>query len=89
MFPEQAPMNEMPMGQQMRKLGVMPAPIIFDTSKPAAFPNGRALTDDVVDLMCALARECRVLSSENPSPTANDVPFLATFPYLAPPHPPR
>lgn len=89
MFPEQAPLNDTPMSQQMRKMGVMPAPIIFDTSKPAAFPNGRALTDDVVDLMCSLAGECRVLSSENPSPTENDVPFLATFPYLAPPHPPR
>jgi hypothetical protein len=87
MFPEQQPMNSMPMSQQMKKMGVMPAPIIFDTSKPAAFPNGRALADDVVDLMCSLAGECRVLSSEDPSPTANDVPFLDTFPYLAPPHP--
>ena len=89
MFPEQAPLNEMPMSQQMRKMGVTPAPIIFDTSKPAVFPNGRALGDDVVDLMCSLAGECRVLNSENPSPTDNDVPFLETFPYLAPPHPPR
>jgi hypothetical protein len=87
MFPEQQPMNSMPMSQQMKKMGVMPAPIIFDTSRPAAFPNGRALADDVVDRMCSLAGECRVLSSENPSPTANDVRFLDTFPYLAPPHP--
>lgn len=88
MFPEQAPLNSMPMSQQMRKMNVVPAPIIFDTSKPAAFPNGRALTDDVVDLMCSLAGECRVRNSENPSPTENDVPFLDTFPYLAPPHSP-
>jgi hypothetical protein len=90
MFAEQAPLNSMPMSQQMKKMGVMPAPIIFDTSRPAAFPNGRALADDVVDLMCSLAAECRVSSSESesPSPTANDVPFLDTFPYLAPPHPP-
>lgn len=87
MFPEQQALNSMPMSQQMKREGVMPAPIIFDTARPAAFPNGRALADDVVDLMCSLAGECRVLSSENPSPTANDVPFLDTFPYLAPPHP--
>lgn len=87
MFPEQTALNSMPMSQQMKKAGAMPAPIIFDTARPAAFPNGRALTDDVVDLMCSLAGECRVLSTENPSPTANDVPFLDTFPYLAPPHP--
>lgn len=87
MFPEQQPLNSMSMSQQMRKMGVMPAPIIFDTSRPAAFPNGRALADDVVDLMCSLASECRVFNSENPSPTTNDVPFLDTFPYLAPPHP--
>jgi hypothetical protein len=64
------------------------APIVFDTSEAASFPNGRALTDDVVDLMCSLAGECRVFNSENPSPTANDVPFLNDFPYLAPPQPP-
>jgi hypothetical protein len=86
MFPEQAPANSMPMSQQLKRMGVMPAPIIFDTARPAAFPNGRALTDDVVDLMCSLASECRVRASEDPSPTANDVPFLDTFPYLAPPH---
>jgi len=87
MFPEQQALNSMPISQELRRLGVMPAPIIFDTSRAAAFPNGRALTDDVVDLMCSLAGECRVFSSENPSPTTNDVPFLDTFPYLAPPHP--
>lgn len=89
MFPEQAPLNSMLLSQQLQKMGVTPAPIIFDTSKAAVFPNGRALTDDVVDLMCSLADECRVFNSENPSPTANDVSFLATFPYLAPPHAPQ
>ena len=87
MFPEQTPLNSMPMSQHMKRMGVMPAPMIFDTARAAAFPNGRALADDVVDLMCSLAGECRVFASENPSPTANDVPFLDTFPYLAPPHP--
>jgi hypothetical protein len=88
MFPEQVPLNSMALSQQLQKTGTTPAPIIFDTSEPASFPNGRALTDDVVDLMCTLATECRVFNTENPSPTANDVAFLETFPYLAPPHPP-
>jgi hypothetical protein len=87
MFAEQQELNGLPMSPWKKKLGVTPAPIIFDTARPAAFPNGRALTDDVVDLMCSLAGECRVLSSETSSPTANDVPFLDSFPYLAPPHP--
>ena len=88
MFPEQVPLNSTPLSQHLQKFGATPAPIIFDTSEAASFPNGRALTDDVVDLMCSLAGECRVFNSENPSPTANDVPFLNDFPYLAPPQPP-
>jgi hypothetical protein len=63
----------------LAQLGMRPDVIIFDTSRPAAFPNGRDLPDDVVDL---LGRQ-----DGAPFPSANDVPFLTTFPYLAPPHP--
>ncbi len=57
----------------------------------AGFPNGRRLTDDVVDielaaiagcLQPAFAANCTLGDGVN----ANDVPFLATFPYLALPH---
>lgn len=87
MFPEQNALNSMPPRQQLNRTGFRPDVMIFDTSQPAAYPNGRALTDDVVDLVCALSHDCRVLSSDAPFPSANDVPFLSTFPYLAPPHP--
>ena len=58
----------------------------------AGFPNGRRLTDDVVDI------ELQVIGGALLSPpragtaalsdgvNANDVPFLSTFPYLALPH---
>lgn len=63
----------------LAQLGMRPDVIIFDTSRPAAFPNGRDLTDDVVDL---LGRP-----DQAPFPSTNDLPFLVQFPYLAPPHP--
>lgn len=61
--------------------GVVPDVMIYDTSKPAAFPNGRELTDDVVDLV----GEPSILANDAPFPSTNDVPFLTVFPYLAPP----
>jgi hypothetical protein len=66
----------------LKKLGMTPDVIIYDTSRPAAFPNGRSLTDDVVDLVA----DPGVLSNDQPFPAANDKPFLGVFPYLAPPH---
>ena len=58
-------------------MDVPPSVMIYDTWRPAAFPNGRELVDDVVDLV------------GEPGTLANDAPFLAEFPYLAPPHPSR
>jgi hypothetical protein len=55
--------------------------VIYDTALAASFPNGRELTDDVVDLV----GDPRVLSNDDPFPSTNDVPFLGAFPYLAPP----
>ncbi len=51
--------------------------MIYDVSRPAVFPNGRELTDDVVDLV----GDPRVLIDNYPFPTENDVPFLTSFPY--------
>jgi hypothetical protein len=82
MFGENSLMNAMHPRQHARKTGKTPDVIIFNTSFPAAFPNGRALTDDVVNLV----GDNRVLSNDAPFPAANDVPFLTAFPYLAPPH---
>lgn len=59
-------------------LGEAPDVVILDTSRATAFPNGRALADDIVDLLGRPDGE--------PFPSANDVPFQDAFPYLAPPH---
>jgi hypothetical protein len=83
MFPENAVLNTLHPKQHLLRAGLRPDVMIFDTALPAAFPNGRALTDDVVDLV----GDTRVLSSDSPFPTTNDLPFLTAFPYLAAPHP--
>ena len=83
MFPENNACNVIHPRLQQRQLHVPPDVMIYDTVRPAAYPNGRALVDDVVDLV----GDQRVLANDFPFPTENDVPFLSTFPYLAPPHP--
>lgn len=61
----------------------------------AGFPNGRRLTDDVVDIeVQALAGATPFTPDFNKEPNrslgdgvnANDVPFLHSFPYVAEPH---
>jgi hypothetical protein len=57
----------------------------IDTSVPTAFLNGRAPSDDVIDgELTLIFGAATPLSSDNVD--ANDVPFLSTFPYLAPPN---
>lgn len=72
---------------------VVPDTIKFDPSKPVAYPNGRALTDQVVDITVAAAlvdlsggTPLSVLADLPLNPEANDVAFKKTFPYLADPH---
>lgn len=81
MFNENALMNELPPNQHFQSMGVPPDVLIITPASPPRFPNGRALTDDVVDLV----GDTRVLGNDAPFPSANDVPFLNKFPYLAPP----
>jgi hypothetical protein len=74
---------------------VVPSEMLrFNTSMAAAFPNGRKLTDDVVDTeIRALAGATPFSPAFNISPNkdlgdgvnANDKPFTGTFPYLASP----
>lgn len=74
-----------------------PDVIIFDTTKPQAFPNGRDLDNDQIDLIGTnydprvenLRRMETVVSGNDiqgipniQSPTANDVPHDTNFPYL-------
>ena len=62
---------------------LLPDILTIDTSIPTGFLNGRTLDDDVIDTalnvvsMGAIPSDCV---------DANDVAFLATFPYLADPH---
>ena len=63
--------------------GILPDMLTFDPSKPAKYPNGRVLTDDVINTRLAF------LSKGDIPPTGlkphTDV--LREFPYLGAPHP--
>ena len=83
-FPENLALNDLHPRLHRKKTGLAPDVMIFDTSQPAAFPNGRDLADDVVDLV----GDPRPLGNDDPFPAENDVPFLDEFPYLAQPHAP-
>lgn len=82
MFPENDLMNTLHPSKHQRDLGVPPDVVIFNTDNVAAFPNGRDLPDDVVDLV----GDPRPLANDDPFPSENDTPFLDAFPYLAEPH---
>jgi hypothetical protein len=79
---ENLALNDLHPSLHQRQLGVPPDVVILDPSRPVAFPNGRELVDDVVDLV----GDARILTTDAPFPSQNDVPFLTAFPYLAPPH---
>lgn len=85
-------LNTMSPADQATIMGVAPDVVIYsfllDLLHDATYPNGRDLTDDVV----ALVTDMPAPGLQPPEPpnraTTNDVPFLDSFPYLAPPHPP-
>jgi hypothetical protein len=81
------PLNQLRPRDHLAEVGVVPDVMIYNTSAPARYPNGRELADDVVDLTVDIPLPGGTLPGEGPTfPTANDVPFLEAFPYLAPPH---
>ena len=57
---------------------------VGQTYADSAFPNGRTLTDDVLDTLLTVA--CNNGSAIGDGVDANDLPFLNDFPYLASPH---
>jgi hypothetical protein len=78
---------------------VVPDVIKVDTSAPSGFPNGRRLTDTVIDVTLAVIflDVAGLGATDGPhtagtlvgvNPTANDEAFSAAFPYLAQPHQP-
>lgn len=81
MFPESDFLNAESPRDHWLNHGVAPDVVIYDPARPAAYPNGRELADDVADQV----GDPRILGNDAPFPSENDVPFLAEFPYLAPP----
>jgi Domain of unknown function (DUF4331) len=68
---------------------LLPDILTVDLGAPVAFPNGRALADDVIDPELSIVTGgnfggSAVLSSDC---VANDSAFRTTFPYLAPENP--
>ena len=62
---------------------LLPDILTIDTASPAAFPNGRAPADDVIDTELGLITEGLITTD---CVDTNDNPFSASFPYLAPPN---
>jgi hypothetical protein len=70
---------------------VVPDTIKVDLTQPSGFPNGRRLTDSVIDTELAwifldLSKHPADTLTKLPlGPQANDMAFRTDFPYLAPP----
>ena len=62
---------------------LLPDLLTFDTSSGDGFLNGRQLSDDVIDAELDLLTKGAVSGD---GVDTNDIPFLGTFPYLAPAH---
>ena len=63
----------------------LPDTLKIDAAAPSGYPNGRAPADDVIDTLLFFIFNQQPVSDGAQS---NDVPFLAGFPFLAPPHQP-
>ena len=63
-------------------LTVLPDILHYDRNRPAHYPNGRALTDDVYDTRMAFLTYGRV-TSDGVGPHDD---YLAEFPFLGPPN---
>ncbi len=65
---------------------LIPDVVTIDFSAPVAFPNGRQLTDDVIDVALGIVLNRGGAAGVSDAIDGNDVPFASTFPYLAAPH---
>ena len=73
---------------------VVPDVLHIDPTQPAGFPNGRLLSDPVVDVTLAVilldlsvgGQSALTLAQVPVNPPENDKAFLTEFPYLAEPH---
>lgn len=64
-------------------LELLPDILEYELSSPARYPNGRTLSDDIIDHQLALMTNGKV-TSDKVGPHDD---LLDEFPYLAPPHP--
>lgn len=62
---------------------VVPNTMKLNLAEPDGFPNGRLLTDHTQNVLLSLITNGQVTTD---GVAGNDVPYLAHFPYLAPPH---
>ena len=71
---------------------LIPDVVTIDFSNPVQFPNGRTLTDDVIDAAVGLILNRGNVLGGGPGVgdaiNGNDVAFMSSFPWLAPPHAP-
>jgi hypothetical protein len=65
--------------------GLLPDVLVYDCFNPAGYPNGRRLTDDILDLRIAMLTAER-LTTDLVGPHDD---LLDEFPYLGAPHPDR
>ena len=71
---------------------LLPDLLTYDTSKPAGYPNGRTLRDDVIDISLNLLTSGGItgdgVSDDNTTITDGQQGSTAAFPYLGPPNDP-
>jgi hypothetical protein len=82
-FTENLALNTLRPRAQWTELQMVPDVMIHDLNAPSGYPNGRLLTDDVIDLVGDPRLVNDVVAQ---SATANDKPLLSGFPYLSDPH---
>jgi len=63
--------------------GLLPDILPYDGSIAAGYPNGRGLTDDIIDIQLTLATNGRVTGDK----VGPHTDLLTSFPYLGAPHP--
>jgi hypothetical protein len=82
-------LNQKVAGRSVQSL-VIPDVVSLDLTQASGFPNGRQLTDPVIDLtLNAIFLDLSkvpvtTLANVPLDPSGNDVPYPGTFPYLAP-----
>ncbi len=65
---------------------LIPDIVTIDFSAPVQFPNGRTLTDDVIDAALGVVLNRGGAAGIGDGVSGNDVAFSSQFPYLAAPH---